>query len=208
MFGVHGMLVFGVGAKFVSHLPMYDQPHDVQAIAEVNLLRQPGEFNAELFAKPHPTGYHTLKPEPFSLPEMNKQGYRFPATLYAGHFEREGNVEIGKVIVEVKRPIVYRKLSASGESEPVYTAMVFGSSEAGEYYMAHKIGARPSFDQISLVAEGAKADDPRWTSGIEITAVAHPDEPITRYGSFNLQMEGAPHRIKTRAVYTEVGELR
>jgi hypothetical protein len=208
MVGVHGMLVFGIGTKFVSHLPTYQQPHNVQAIAEINLLQEPGKFDDGLFAKPHPSGYHTIRPEPFSLPKIQEQGFRFPATLYAGHFEREGHVEIGAVVVEIKRPIVYRELPSSGGPESAYPALVFGSAESGEFYMAHKIGPKPSFDQISLIAEGAKADDPAWANGTEVQAVAHSDEPIRRYGKFSFQMEGSPRQVKTRGVYTEVSELQ
>jgi len=204
---VHGMLVFGQSATFVSHLPMFGAPHDYQILAEVKLLKDKS-FNQDLFAAPNPHGYHTIKPEPFSLPDANKLGFRFPATLYAGHFEREGHTELGNVVIEIKRVIHFRKLTGPKEDRPVYKGIVFGDVDSSEYYLAHHIDGPPSFDQISLIGAGAPTMNREWANGLDATASVHPDQPLPRYSEFQLHVQDAPVRLKTRAVYTETEELK
>jgi hypothetical protein len=197
-----GLLVFGQSATFVSHLPTPQPPHNHQVLAEVKILTDPATFNAELFARPNPHGYHTLDPEPVPLASLRELGFRFSATLYAGHFARSGHTRLGPVVVEIKRSIVHREIDGSEDRLPVYQGIVFGDAEASEYYLVHRIGGTPSFDQISLVAAGAPERSAAWAKGFEVAATVHPDQPIARYGQVHLQVDGAPVAIKTRAVYT------
>jgi len=46
-----------------------------------------------------------------------------------------------------------------------------------------------------------------WTPGIEVSAVGRPDEPLARYDELQLEFSGGTVPAKTRAVYTETGEL-
>jgi len=47
---VHGMLLVGTNALYVSHLPMFHAPHDYQALAEVALQDGAGDARARYVA--------------------------------------------------------------------------------------------------------------------------------------------------------------
>jgi len=195
------MLVFGQAATFASTFTTADAG-GVHVIVEVALLQQKGSFDAALFAKPHPTGYHTLEFENFDVAELKNVRFRFPATLYAGHYQAQDRVKVGSVVVEVKRVVIHGPIETSGDTAPVYRGFVFGDMTSAEYYMAHQPGPGAVFDQIVLIAEGALSGNPAWSSGTALEATAHPDQPLERYGQLSLQVGGTPLVVKTRAVYT------
>src|SRR4051812_24637670 len=82
----HGMLIFGRGTTYLSHLPMFHRPHDYQAIVEAELTASDKRlFLAD--AAEHPDQYYTLLPERFVLPEKILHLGSFKATIFRGHFE-------------------------------------------------------------------------------------------------------------------------
>jgi hypothetical protein len=148
---VHGMLVFGEEETYLSHLPMFRAPHNYQLIMAA-------EFGTEVKSvylqsrRKYPTErIYTLAPVPFVLPEIVKNGKRFTATLYRGHFERGGVPIANDITVEIKKVVFFEKL-VSDETKPrTLRYILFGNGK--EWYLAHQIVAAPDFDQIITLRE-------------------------------------------------------
>lgn len=148
---VHGMVIFGKQATYVSHLPMFHSPHDYQFVAEVELppaaksilthLRT--GLTQELF---------TIAPLPMDLSKVVDGTIKsFPATVYKGHFE-QGGQQIGKTTLTVKKILIGKKLeSASGTTSEF---LAFGKSN--EYFATHFIKGEPSYDAIYRTAKPFK----------------------------------------------------
>ena len=153
----HGMLVFGDGPVYLSHLPMFHQPHDYQVLMEVD-LQKAGVDPVALYATDrHVTGekIYTFVPESFSLPELVgphnglPQRTTFKGTLFRGHFERGGSSFIANVTAKVKRVIYVKKFDAQPGVSPDLRYFVFGDEHA--VYAAHLINKAPDFDHILSV---------------------------------------------------------
>lgn len=131
--GVHGMVIFGERQVYVSHLPMFHAPHDVQLVARVRI-------EGRVL-----TGLHTIAPERFRLDEVLRGERRgFSAELYRGNFEAGGE-PLGTVAVTIEELVVARPLDGGGEDE----WYVIGGGD--EWWAVHRIGAAPSFDAIARV---------------------------------------------------------
>lgn len=133
--GVHGMVVFGDGeATWISHLPMFEAPHDVQLVARVHVA---GDFAVPTF-----DSLHTLAPERFRLDDvLAGRRTRFAAALHRGNFEA-GGTRLGAVEVTIEAIVVARPLDG-GEDGEWY---VVGGP--GRWWAIHRIGAAPSRDVI------------------------------------------------------------
>jgi len=146
---VHGMLIFGRGTTYLSHLPMFHSPHDYQAILEAEL---PGSAKQVLLddqkAHPEQTVY-TLVPTPFVLPDMIAKLGSFRASIVRGHFERGGVTIINCTPVMLKRVVLFQKLDENTPQPGHPSYLVFGNG--GENYAAHLIHGAPDFDQVLAV---------------------------------------------------------
>ena len=142
---VHGMLVLGEDKIFLSHLPMYHSPHDYQAILEVSV---PANVKSAYLAskEAHSEKVYTLVPESFVLPDMIAKPRPFKAKLFRGHFERGGEAITGDITVTIKNVVYFTKLNANQPRPAVSQYLSFGSGQ--EWFLAHVITDRPSFDQI------------------------------------------------------------
>lgn len=157
---VHGMLLFGGGASgtYVSHLPMFHAPHDYQLVMSVALDKSSPAAIA--FKKLQDAGetLFTIEPKPMDLTlVMSGKKKEFQADLYQGHFERGGN-NLGKTVVSVVKIILSEKLNANLNTQDDEEYLIFGG--AGEYFAAHKIKGKPSFDQILKVNQPYQLDVP------------------------------------------------
>src|SRR5438067_1861348 len=93
----HGMLLFGDGTAYLSHLPMFMSPHNYQAIFEVKLTKPGSDPFAEYAkdrAKTHTRMYSFTPSEPnFVLTELISTTAAQPSrntilgTIVRGHFE-------------------------------------------------------------------------------------------------------------------------
>lgn len=139
--GFHGMLVFGKESVYVSHLPMFHNPHDYQAIVKVRLDPDSEAKYLEL-AQTH-KGIFTFAPSGlFVLPDVIKFKTPIKGTLFFGHFERGGK-EIMDVELELETVILFKKLT-SGVAQDKY--LIFGSNK--ESFAAHLIDAKPGLDEF------------------------------------------------------------
>ncbi|MBK22755.1 MAG: hypothetical protein CME70_02015 [Halobacteriovorax sp.] len=142
---VHGMVLFGEEETYLSHLPMFHNPHNYQSILKVELNQKlkkaylESKKGEELF---------TIVPESFVLPEMISNPKPFMATLVKGHFER-GGTPIGKGVIKIKQVLFHKKLKKEGQKPFNYQGILIGTK--AEAYYLHSIVSVPDFDQISKV---------------------------------------------------------
>lgn len=145
---VHGMLVVGTRAIYLSHLPMFHSPHDYQVIFEAEL--DPSAMQKYLKNKMLSIEtIYTLVPQAFVLPVMAQNPRPFMAQLYKGHFERGGELIASSVQVKLKRVVYFKKLQPNEKKPSVASFLLFGNQE--EQFMAHFITGKPDFDQILQV---------------------------------------------------------
>ena len=93
--GVHGMLLFGEDALYLSHLPMFQSPHNFQVILEAGF----DDAAAQVLRADRETSgqdlYYTFEPAKFHITELDPGGdgparSSIEGTIYRGHFERGG----------------------------------------------------------------------------------------------------------------------
>src|SRR5687768_7566230 len=77
----HGMVVVGTETVFLSHLPMFMEPHDYQVILEASFGAGPGKVYAEDRKAHLKALVYTVAPEPFVLPDLFPPGPGKPAPL-------------------------------------------------------------------------------------------------------------------------------
>ena len=86
----------------------------------------------------------TIAPELMDLTQvMSGLKTQFSAQLYQGHFEKGGK-NLGSVMVQVQKIVLSTKLNPNEKEQNNY--FVFG--ENGEYFGAHIIQGKPSYDTI------------------------------------------------------------
>jgi hypothetical protein len=137
--GVHGMVVFGGGEHvFVSHIPMFRPPHDMQVIAEVAWTGGPRSFSDRLY---------TFEPRPFSLDAFVRgEVVDVDGTLFEGNFESGGR-PLGPAHARVVRIVHARTLDPSarpGRAEPKYMTIGEGDDAA----LVRVIDGPPGVDEI------------------------------------------------------------
>ena len=156
--GTHGMLLFGERVIYLSHLPMFDAPHNFQVLLRVG-LSDGGEDLADRYRRDRVSSgerIYSLVPEEFHLsdlsPPESPKRTSFRGTIFRGHFERGGQPIIKGLIVEVTNVVYFQELDteAAHDSGRPLTYLCFG--EAGDLFAAHMITARPDFDQILSVS--------------------------------------------------------
>lgn len=156
---VHGMLIFGTGPIYLSHLPMFRAPHDLQLIIEVEFsgADNPRETYVSDRARSSEKVY-TWVPKRFVLPDLLDSSAGPPSMqgkIFRGHFEREGVPITGDVRGVVRRVIHSHRLSAEGPRDSQLKYVVFGS--APKTFAAHRISGPPDFDQVIGVELSAPA---------------------------------------------------
>jgi hypothetical protein len=157
----HGMLLFGNEVTYASHLPMFHSPHDYQVIARISLDDVPGSHALKTYEALKKKGvtFFTIVPEKADLTQVIG-GIRTTllASIYQGDFENHGK-NLGPVHMHVDEVLYSARLTGrlptkalTGSAENNQeNYLVFG--ENGEYYSAHLIQGKPSFDQIAEVSQ-------------------------------------------------------
>lgn len=152
--GVHGMLLFGQDTLYLSHLPMFQRPHNFQVILEVGFDDAADEV---LRADRHSNGdgLYTFEPAKFHITELDPGGAgpersSVEGVIHQGHFERGGQA-LARAVAEVRNVVYFQELDPTAEhaSDQELTYLCFGRD--GQLHLAHRITASPDFDQV-LVA--------------------------------------------------------
>lgn len=152
--GVHGMLLFGDEAVYLSHLPMFAPPHNFQVILEV-ALDDAGRQAISSDREQDREDYSTFVPEPFPITELDP-GEGTPqasikGAIHRGHFERGGPLLAEDVVATVREVVHFRELALDDQrdAERDLTYLCFG--RPGALYLAHEVTAQPDFDQVLRV---------------------------------------------------------
>ena len=152
--GTHGMLLFGEGALYLSHLPMFENPHNFQVILEVAFDdAAAAAFLADRAADG--ADLYTFVPVDFPITDLDPEGdgpvrTSIDGTIFRGHFERGGQ-ELTPATAGISRVVRFAELDvqAAHATDRELTYLCFG--QAGQLHLAHQITARPDFDQILTV---------------------------------------------------------
>jgi hypothetical protein len=150
--GIHGMLVFGGEAIYVSHLPMFMPQHRYQGIWEVSFGEEGDRaYRAERARSGNAGKIFTLEPrEKFRLPELTSGRTSFKADVFLGHFEREGHrLLLPNATVTLRRQVHWHPFRAAHARPTPLTYALFGKGK--ETYLAHWISTAPNFDQILAI---------------------------------------------------------
>ncbi|MGZ3704400.1 MAG: hypothetical protein ACXWP1_00130 [Bdellovibrionota bacterium] len=197
---VHGMLLFGAGKVYISHLPMFHSPHDYQALAEIELPPAAAAAYQKSRASHPGDKLYTLVPETFSLPEMMAHPHPFSAELFHGHFERGGDSFAQNVQVNIKRVPFFRKFVPGQQKPESESYLLFGTP--GEAFLAHFITAKPDFDQV-LAVNSAVAE-----AGKVISLLSDSSSPLPESGPVDLSLNGKAAGISVlQQIYLETGDL-
>lgn len=146
--GVHGMVLFGSASErmYLSHIPLYENPHNMQVIVEVKVdsgvPADKQNFSASQF---------TFNPrQAFSLGDLAAGTLTsVMGTVFTGDFEAGGTPAFRNVKFSVQRVIFERDMTTSMPVNPALDYIAVGTPN--QPYFVHLIDAPPSFDQIVAV---------------------------------------------------------
>ena len=228
--GFHGQLFFGTGPFYVSHLPLYSQPHNYQAIYEVEFPDSESgqELKKSFLENVKGERYGTFAPgvnpkdetqdsRSYKIPELtchakatgNKELY---GAVYSGHFERydQKPKKLGSANFKIKRVVYYKELSTTDPAAPAPADpkrdddyIVFG--EKGNYFAARVIGRRPSVDHIFPVT-GADATKFMQQNIGDLNHVRFQTKQDGNKRSFTLKDKSV--NVPLQNYYLETGELQ
>lgn len=197
----HGMLLFGDKVNFASHLPMFHSPHDYQLLLRLEFRTLPREmpYTLENYAAAKLSGSSllTLVPERMDLTQVIEGPKRsFRAEIFDGHFERGGE-SLGSITVVVSEVVFSQKLDPRAPQADHESYLSFGAQ--GEFFAAHLIEARPSFDAILKIREPSGPGHLkvlRKDSGFVLPRKGEP-----------LGLEEGPQTVIEDVIYLEEAEL-
>jgi hypothetical protein len=143
-------------AVYLSHIPMFRAPHDVQLVLAARFPAAapslPSTFSDQLY---------TFVPETLSLDALRLGARKtVHGALYQGNFESGGQKLADGVTLEITR-VLYARVLAPDDPPAPEGYVVFG--EPGEAFAAHRIISPPGFDQIARVR----------VAGVEPGALSH-----------------------------------
>ena len=147
-------------AAFLSHIPMFGPPHDVQLLVAGTLegAALPSTFGDRAY---------TFVPERMSLDALRTGKLReLPGTVFLGNFEQGGR-PLGTATFKVAR-VLYEHLLDANTAAAAPRYFVFGSKTSA--YAAHRITRSPCFDEIVAVElTGAQIpSDDALAKGVEV----------------------------------------
>jgi hypothetical protein len=180
----HNMMVIGEKSVYLSHLPMFMEPHNFQVILEATFTSG-GRNVQELYTKDrqtHPqTKMYSLSPtDSFELtalftptPPPRKS---FKGTVIRGHLERKGNAVIrglSNVDVSIKRVVYAQELGEGFDKSDTLRYFLFGTRQ--ELFLAHVVAAPPDFDQLLSVKIKNPPTDEELKRGVSVEMLDRPN---------------------------------
>jgi hypothetical protein len=161
--GVHGMVLFGTGTEkmYLSHIPLYQSPHNMQVIVEVK-VDSGIPADQQLFG----TKQFTFNPRAaFSLGDLALGTLTsVNGTVFMGDFENGGTPAFRNVKFVVQRVVFQRDMSPSMPANASLDYIAVGTP--AQPYLVHLIDAPPSFDQIV----GVKLPADTWLDAASLQA--------------------------------------
>ena len=222
---IHGMVIVGEETIFLSHLPMFTDPHHrFQVILEATFKN--GDDPQLVYATDRAatkTRRYTLRPEPDTLPDLRKlvaNQRAFKGAVVRGHFELPAAHElIPTVTVEVKHVVHFRELDPQAPQPPHLEYLLFG--KGSEIFLEHFITSPPDFGQIVAVRViGHELTDDELSRGMPVVIPERENHMHQRLkegqrtpGQIRLSGEPAPEMLDLqfeveRELHFEDGDLR
>jgi hypothetical protein len=185
--GTHGMVLFGGGEEtFLSHIPMFHRPHDLQLVMAVQLAH-PSWSSAPSFSEEG----HTFVPEKLDLTELAEGRLTaFTGTVFRGNFEADGQPLFKDVTVTVKRLLVREWLPQEAKAPQGAAYWLVGSKRRA--FLVHVITAPPDFDQIVL----AQLPGVVWPRTGAARRVMLPRPLVVADGPATARLEGKGIQVK------------
>lgn len=192
--GVHGMLLFGDGPFYLSHLPMFSPPHNYQAILRVSLEDDAAGQIRNIHAHFGRDRLLTVRPETFPITDLSPADSsqpprtEFRGDVVHGHFEHGGDVVAASTLIRVDEVLTFRVLPAdspgsttSADDRGELAYLPVGDADE-ELFLAHVITAAPDFDQVLRVSvSGAHFTRTELErQGRPTITVGRPDLPANR----------------------------
>lgn len=146
---IHGMLLFGQETIYLSHLPMFHNPHDYQVLLEVEIPESvKNQYIKSIKNNPSETVY-TIVPESFVLPEIVKNPKSFKAQLYKGHFERGGSPMTNAIEFKINKVLYFKKFTPDAIKPQLSSYILIGNEK--EQFLIHTVVSKPDFDYVTKV---------------------------------------------------------
>jgi len=159
--GSHGMVLFTANNNlYASHMPLYSKPHDYQLIFQVNTDNNEKLItylnkHSSLTATKAPTAMLTILPDSFDLNKLiNQQPLAIRATVFTGHFERNGKKWLENIRFSFDKAIykkqidIYQETQDSSNRKSQWAKLSLGKND--RHLFVHTINQKPSFDGIVL----------------------------------------------------------
>ncbi len=143
--GTHGMLLFGDSKNiYISHLPLFNHPHDMQVIAKVTVNHEVMP-QLSLWLKKQDS-YLTLVPEIFDL-NLVAKNFHFTGSIYDGHFERQGSKVIDAANFEIEQ-LYENKVLSNTVNNGLIEYRHLQSERDNRHFYYRVINGRPAADHI------------------------------------------------------------
>jgi len=168
--GVHGMVMFG--KNYLSHIPMFHEPHDYQIIMDVHLehpqIGPDANFGESL---------HTFVPDKFSLGDLlNGKLDKIQGTVFEGNFEDGGKPVLEGVTARIDEVLHSHHLADNQAAPAGLEYLLYGDRQ--DAYLVHPIaGGTAGFDQILHVGLGqAQISEEELAQGVLVRLPGRPNE--------------------------------
>jgi hypothetical protein len=140
---VHGMVLFGKDKLYVSHIPIFQNPHNLQVVAEIKIASGVPEASQVFVDK-----LYTIRPNPFSLWDLAHGTLTsITGTIFTGSFEQGGRPIFANVKFDVSNVIYESGLAPNTPASPTLDYLAVGTP--ADPYLVHIIDAPNSFDQVT-----------------------------------------------------------
>lgn len=142
----HGMVLFGQQKIMAYHLPMFHQIHARQVILELSMNETMRSIISNL---QHDSGLVTFVPDPFDLELFLQKPHSLKGDLYKGHFEKDGEVLLTGITLEVEKVLYNQPIKKQPATRPNDNYVLVGSTE--ELYAVHLLDGNYHQDLIAKV---------------------------------------------------------
>lgn len=168
------MVMFG--KNYLSHIPMFHEPHDYQIIMDVH-LEHPQIGADDNFGQ----SLHTFVPDKFSLGDLlNGKLKQIQGTVFEGNFEDGGKPILEGVTARIEEVLDSRHLADSAPAPQELEYWLYGARQ--DAYLVHPIaGGSAGFDQILHVdLQQANVTDGELQEGVLVRLPGRPNDVNSR----------------------------